>query len=242
MPPEEDAYGQEMWAYYNGERSFEIIERDDGYIDIGPETSVYFSSYEDWSPHEKKAMEFVKGRVLDIGCGAGRHSLYLQEKGFNVLGIDISPLAIKVCKLRGLRKAEVMAIEDLKFKPESFDTIIMMGNNFGLFGCFKKARRLLKRFHKMTSKNALIIAETRDPYKTKNPAHLEYHEFNRKRGRMSGQLRIRIRFRRYATRWFDYLMVSKDEMNEILKGTGWRVKEFIDSGGPSYIAIIEKEH
>jgi len=242
MPPEEDAYGQEMWAYYNGERSFEIIERDDGYIDIGPETSVYFSSYEDWSPHEKKAMEFVKGRVLDVGCGAGRHSLYLQEKGFNVLGIDISPLAIKVCKLRGLRKAEVMAIEDLKFKPESFDTIIMMGNNFGLFGCFKKARRLLKRFHKMTSKNALIIAETRDPYKTKNPAHLEYHEFNRKRGRMSGQLRIRIRFRRYATRWFDYLMVSKDEMNEILKGTGWRVKEFIDSGGPSYIAIIEKEH
>jgi len=242
MPPEEDAYGQEMWAYYNGERSFEIVERDDGYIDIGPETSVYFSSYEDWSPHEKKAMEFVKGRVLDIGCGAGRHSLYLQEKGFNVLGIDISPLAIKVCKLRGLRKAEVMAIEDLKFKPESFDTIIMMGNNFGLFGCFKKARRLLKRFHKMTSKNALIIAETRDPYKTKNPAHLEYHEFNRKRGRMSGQLRIRIRFRRYATRWFDYLMVSKDEMNEILKGTGWRVKEFIDSGGPSYIAIIEKEH
>ena len=242
MPPEEDAYGQEMWAYYNGERSFEIVERDDGYIDIGPETSVYFSSYEDWSPHEKKAMEFVKGRVLDVGCGAGRHSLYLQEKGFNVLGIDISPLAIKVCKLRGLRKAEVMAIEDLKFKPESFDTIIMMGNNFGLFGCFKKARRLLKRFHKMTSKNALIIAETRDPYKTKNPAHLEYHEFNRKRGRMSGQLRIRIRFRRYATRWFDYLMVSKDEMNEILKGTGWRVKEFIDSGGPSYIAIIEKEH
>ena len=242
MPPEEDAYGQEMWAYYNGERSFEIIERDDGYIDIGPETSVYFSSYEDWSPHEKKAMEFVKGRVLDVGCGAGRHSLYLQEKGFDVLGIDISPLAIKVCKLRGLRKAEVMAIEDLKFKPESFDTIIMMGNNFGLFGCFKKARRLLKRFHKMTSKNALIIAETRDPYKTKNPAHLEYHEFNRKRGRMSGQLRIRIRFRRYATRWFDYLMVSKDEMNEILKGTGWRVKEFIDSGGPSYIAIIEKEH
>ena len=242
MPPEEDAYGQEMWAYYNGERSFEIVERDDGYIDIGPETSVYFSSYEDWSPHEKKAMEFVKGRALDIGCGAGRHSLYLQEKGFNVLGIDISPLAIKVCKLRGLRKAEVMAIEDLKFKPESFDTIIMMGNNFGLFGCFKKARRLLKRFHKMTSKTALIIAETRDPYKTKNPAHLEYHEFNRKRGRMSGQLRIRIRFRRYATRWFDYLMVSKDEMNEILKGTGWRVKEFIDSGGPSYIAIIEKEH
>jgi len=240
MKPEEDAYGQEIWAYYKGEESFEILERDDGYFDaMSPK--VYFSSYEAWAPQEKRAMEFVKGRILDIGCGAGRHSLYLQEKGFDALGIDISPLAIEVCKLRGLKKAEVMSIEKVKFKPNSFDTILMMGNNFGLFGSFKKARRLLKRFHKMTSKNALIIADTRDPYKTENPAHLEYQEFNRKRGRMSGQVRIRIRFKKYVTRWFDYLMVSKEEMKEMLRGTRWEVKEFIDSGDSSYIAIIEKE-
>jgi len=185
-------------------------------------------------------MEFVKGRVLDIGCGAGRHSLYLQEKGFDVLGIDISPLAIKVCKLRGLKKAEVMSIEEVNFKPDSFDTIIMMGNNFGLFGSCKEARKLLERFHEMTSEGTLIIADTRNPYKTDNPAHLEYQEFNRKRGRMSGQLRLRIRFRKYAGQWFDYLIVSKEEMKEILKGTGWKIKEFIESDNSQYIAIIEK--
>jgi len=186
-------------------------------------------------------MEFARGRILDIGCGAARHSLYLQEKGFDVLGIDVSPLAVRVCRLRGLKKAEVMSIEDVDFKPDSFETILVMGNNFGLFGGFEKARRLLKRFHKMTSRNALIIAETRDPYKTDNPAHLEYQELNRKRGRMSGQLRIRIRFRKYATRWFDYLIVSKAEMKEILKGTGWKVKGFIDSGDSGYVALIDKE-
>jgi len=220
--PEEDAYGQEIWACYNGERSYELVERDDGNIDIGPETKMYFSSFEEWWPIEKKAMEFVKGRVLDIGCGAGRHSIYLQEKGHDVTGIDKSPLAIKVCKLRGLKKAEVTPIEEAKFKPNSFDTIIMMGNNFGLFGSFKKAQILLRRFYKMTSKDALIIATTRDPYKTNNPFHLEYQEFNRKRGRMSGQLRIRIRYRKYATKWFDYLIVSKEEMNGILRNTGWK--------------------
>ena len=240
MKPEEDAYGQQVWAYYNSKESFEIIERDDGYIDaMGPKG--YFSEYKDWSLSEQEAMEFVTGRVLDIGCGAGRHSLYLQEKGFDVLGIDISPLAIKVCKLRGLKKAEVMSIEEVNFKPNSFDTILMMGNNFGLFGSFKKARRLLKRFHKMTSQNALIVAATRDPYKTENPAHLEYHKFNKKRGRMCGQVRIRVRFQKYATKWFDYLMVSKEEMREILKATGWKVKKFIDSGDPNYTAILEKE-
>jgi len=217
MRPEEDAYGQEIWAHYNGEGSFELVERDDGYIDTGPETRVYFSSYEEWAPQEKKAMEFVNGRILDIGCGAGRHSLYLQKKGFDVLGIDVSPLAIKVCMLRGLKKTKNISIDEVSFKPNSFDTIIMMGNNFGLLGSSIKAKRLLRRFHKMTSKSALIIADTIDPYKTKNPFHLEYQEFNRKRGRMSGQLRIRVRYKKYATKWFDYLIVSKDEMKEILR-------------------------
>jgi hypothetical protein len=92
----------------------------------------------------------------------------------------------------------------------------------------------------MTSEGALILAHTRDPYKTDNPAHLEYQEFNRKRGRMSGQLRIRIRFRKYTGQWFDYLMVSKEEMQNILKGTRWKVEEFIDSENSQYIAIIEK--
>jgi len=240
LKPEQDAYGQEIWAYYKGRDSFEIIERDDGYFDAYSGPKIYFSEYEAWPIHEKRAMESVKGRVLDIGCGAGRHSLYLQKKGFDVLGIDNSTLATKVSKLRGLKKAKVMSIEDLDFKPNSFDTIIMMGNNFGLFGSFKKARRLLKKFHKMTSKNAIIIAETRDPYKTDNPAHLEYQVFNWKRGRMSGQLRIRVRFEKFATKWFDYLIVSKEEMQEILRGTGWKIRQFIDSEDSNYIAIIEK--
>ncbi len=201
---------------------------------------MYFSEYEDWNPVEKRAMELVKGRVLDIGCGAGRHSLYLQKRGFDVLGIDNSPLAIKVCKLRGLKRAKVIPIEDVDFEPNSFDTVIMMGNNFGLFGDFEKARRLLRRFRRMTSEDALIIADTRDPYDTENPAHLEYHRLNKEKGRMGGQIRIRIRFRKYVGRWFDYLMVSKEEMKEILKRTGWKVKEFIDSGGSEYVAALKK--
>jgi len=73
-----------------------------------------------------------------------------------------------------------MSIEELDFKPNSSDSILMMGNNFSLFGSFQKAQRLLKSFHRLTSKKAFIIAETRDPYKTDNLSYLEYYEFNRK--------------------------------------------------------------
>jgi 2-polyprenyl-3-methyl-5-hydroxy-6-metoxy-1,4-benzoquinol methylase len=162
-----------MWACYRGEEASEIVERDDGFFNASPKgPAIYFSEYKDWDLIDRKAMELVKGRVLDIGCGAGRHSLYLQKMGLNVLGIDSSPLAIKICKLRGLKRARVMSIEELNFKPNSFDTVIMLGSNFGLFGSFEKAKRLLKKLHKMTSRNGLIVASTRDTYKTDNPDHL----------------------------------------------------------------------
>ena len=235
----EDVFGQMLWAYYKEEKGFEVFERNDGYIYVDS-PKVYFSEFKDWTLHQKLAMKFVKGRVLDVGCGVGRHSLYLQKKGFDVLGIDASPLAIKICQLRGVRKALVMPIEKIDFKPNSFTTFLMMGNNFSLFGSFKKARKLLKRFDKMTTESAVIIAETIDPYKKDNPKSQKYYEFNRARGRMSGQLRVRIRFENYVSKWFDWLKVSKREMKEILNGTNWQVKEFIDSEDLQYVAIIEK--
>ncbi|MCK4418111.1 MAG: class I SAM-dependent methyltransferase [Candidatus Latescibacteria bacterium] len=237
----QDAFGHEIYDYFTNKGGYEIVERDDGFFDISGGPKPYLADYNDWPSHQKKAMRYVRGKVLDIGCGAGRHSLYLQKKGFDVLGLDISPLAVEVCKLRGLKKVKVMSISEISSKLGTFNTILILGNNFGLFGSFERAKRLLKRFYKITSEKGRIIAESNDPYKTDIPEHLEYQQLNRQRGRMPGQLKIKVRYKKYATPWFDYLLVSKEEMAEILNGTGWKVKKFINSEGSVYIAIIEKE-
>ena len=242
VKPENDAYGQENLAHLLGRESFEVVERDDGFVGLSGGPRTYFSKYRAWPLIEKKAIKFAKGRILDVGCGAGRVSLFLQQKGFDATGIDNSPTAVEVSKRRGLKKAMALPIEDIgTFKPDSFDTIIMFGNNFGLFGSHQKAKRLLKRMHNITSKDAVILAESLDPYNTKDPVHLAYHKLNRERGRMGGQLRIRIRFRNFVGSWFDYLLVSRSELKEVLRGTGWRVKKFMGSRRPLYIAVIEKE-
>ena len=241
----QDAFGRAMYDYFSSgmknRHISEVIERDDGYVEASTGPAAYFTEYRRWPPEEKKALRYARGRVLDIGCGAGRHSLYLQGKGLDVVGIDNSPLAIEVCKRRGLKDARLLSINKISSKLGVFDTVIMMGNNFGLFGGYEGAKRLLKKLSRITSEKGRIIAVTTDVYKTDNPAHLKYHETNRKRGRMSGQLRLRVRYLQCTTPWFDYLMVSKEEMEVILNGTDWKINRYIDSAGAYYIAVIDKK-
>jgi SAM-dependent methyltransferase len=239
---EQDAFGHAVWDHYHGTNAFEIIERSDGLFAISSGPAAYLRDPSYWAPHERASLErHAHGRVLDIGCNAGRHALYLQQQGLDVLGVDVSPLAIAVAKDRGLENAQVLSIDELAAGLGMFETILMLGNNFGLFASPAKARRLLRRFKTLTRPGATLIAESLNVYETRDPDHLAYLAANRKRGRMSGQIRMRARYKRYVTPWFDYLMVSPAEMEALLEGAGWRVvKQYQPPGSRLYTAIIER--
>ncbi len=237
----EDAQGHAIWDFYRNGSGYEIFETDNGFIMAGGGPSEYFADYDSWPVYEKRAIRYSRGRILDIGCGPGRCLLYLKNKGHDVTGIDNSPLIVKVCQKRGLKKVYVRPITRINRDLGIFDTAIMFGNNFGLFGSFKRARWLLRKMYQMTSEKARLIVESRDPYNTDIPEHFEYHKYNRKRGRMGGQLRLRVRYKTFISPWFDYLLVSPDEMRQILDGTGWAIKHLYPSPRSIYTAVIEKE-
>lgn len=238
-----DVYGEQLWSYYQtGHPKYEIIERDDGFISVARSGArLYFAPYRQWPAFEREALRHARGRVLDVGCGAARHSLYLQGKGLDVTGIDSSPLSVRVARLRGLRKARVLPIEDIgTFAPDSFDTVLMMGNNFGLFGTLTKARRLLRQLHRITAADAAIIAGTTDTRGVTDPADRAYLAWNRRRGRLPGQVRIRVRYRNLVGSWFDYLLVSRRELATILEGTGWKAERFFGAEEGSYAMMLAK--
>ncbi|MFC7176121.1 class I SAM-dependent methyltransferase [Halosegnis marinus] len=239
----EDAYGAVVRDHHAGEEPVEIIERDDGWIGVSAGAGLYFAEYEDWSGHERAGIDRAEGRVLDVGCGAGRVGLYLQDRGHEVVGIDVSPGAVEVSRDRGL-DARGLDAADARDLDGEFDTVVMYGNNFGLVGTRATAPRILGGLAAVTSDDARILAATRDPYATDEPAHTEYHDFNRERGRLGGALRIRTRYGRRATPWFDYLMVSPAEMREVLAPTAWELHEVVEpnalDGSGGYVADVRK--
>jgi len=240
LRPEQDAYGLLVSDHLRGVDVVEVVERDDGYIDTSSGPLAYFAPFSEWPAHQREATRHLRGPVLDIGCGAGRVSLYAQERGLEVVATDVSPLAIETCRTRGVRCAEVVPITRLSRALGVFATLVMYGNNWGLMGRPGRARWLLRRFRGFTEPGALIIAESRDPYGTHNPADIEYQRRNRERGRMSGQIRLRVRYRNARTPWFDYLLVSPDEMASIVSGTGWEIRELVMSDGPDYAVVIAR--
>jgi SAM-dependent methyltransferase len=91
-----------MLDHLHGLEAWEIVEREDGFFSIGAGPELYFASHGEWRQVEREAISRARGRVLDVGCGAGRMMLHLREQGVPVTGIDISPAAIEACRRQGL--------------------------------------------------------------------------------------------------------------------------------------------
>lgn len=233
----DDAFGQMVWDYYQRKPSFEAIEMDTGFLTaISPGPEWYFEDYEEWNRMEQKAIDKAEGKVLDIGCGAGRHSLYLQENGHEVLATDISPLALKTSRERGVKRTKNLDFNNVDKLDEEFDTVLMLGNNFGLVGSTENARNFLNKLERATTEKAKLIAEAEPRQSKDQDKHHETEEG-------LYYIKMRYRYKEHKGSFHRQLYVSQKELEEILKTTAWSIEETIeDSDSATYAAVITKEN
>ena len=110
---------------------------------------------------EQKALQLAKGKVLDVGAGAGSHSLYLQnERNLDTTAIDISANAIKSCQLRGVKKAFVQDI--LTLENEKYDSILLLMNGTGIFGTLKNTPKFLQKLKSLLNPGGQILIDSSD--------------------------------------------------------------------------------
>jgi SAM-dependent methyltransferase len=131
-------------------------------ISEGDEMEVVylFRNYNQMPKIEQKALQLSKGKILDVGCGAGSHSLYLQEKGFDVTAIDISENAIRTCQLRSVKNAKVQNILDIS--DEKFDTILLLMNGTGIFETLSKTSTYFQKLKSLLNTNGQILIDSSD--------------------------------------------------------------------------------
>ncbi|NUY82618.1 class I SAM-dependent methyltransferase [Flavobacterium sp. MAH-1] len=156
-----DLFGKAILDYQTQNSPEDLITETD--ISEADEMSVawLFRTYKQMPKIEKKALDLAKGKVLDVGCGAGSHSLYLQnDRKLEVVSIDISANAIKACELRGLKDARVLDVLDLE--TQKFDTIILLMNGTGIFGRLQDTSKYLQKLKSLLNPNGQILLDSSD--------------------------------------------------------------------------------
>jgi len=165
-----DAFGCALSDMQAGRPVAIFAERDDGLVEV--DSGDYLSG---WSEHDTWALERAHGRVLDMGAGAGRASLVAQERGQEVVALDVSPGAVEVCRRRGLKQVFCGTVAELAAAgPAPFDSVLMLGNNLGLLGSPQRAQHVLAALGGVLRPVGIIVGACIDPYQTREPVHLAY--------------------------------------------------------------------
>ena len=155
-----DILGKALLDYQNGNHFEDIVT----FSSLDEKDSIplpyLFRAYSDMPLLEQKALELCKGDILDIGCGAGSHSLYLQQKGFAVTALDSSEGSVQTCRLRGVKSIEHHDIHD--FSKGKFDTLLMLMNGIGIVGQLHKLGDFFNHLKNLLKPGGQILLDSSD--------------------------------------------------------------------------------
>ncbi|MCD4683997.1 MAG: class I SAM-dependent methyltransferase, partial [Bacteroidales bacterium] len=155
-----DPYEKALWDYFKEkEKTFLVIHSNKGDDETVP-VKYFFRTFDEMPDIEKKALTLCYGKVLDIGAGSGCHSLFLQDKMFDVTALDFRLGLTNLMKERGLKK--VICEDIFKYQSEKFDTLLMLMNGIGLVGDLKGLSRFLKHSRNLLNKGGQILLDSSD--------------------------------------------------------------------------------
>ena len=176
---------------------------------------VYFRTADDMPELEWQALRHCRGRVLDIGAGAGSHALFLQQSGMNVTALDISPKAAKVIQARGVQNVLHENFFELKAYTK-YDTLLLLMNGIGLAGTLDGLHNFFQKARKLLRPGGQLIFDSSDIaylYKGRPP----------KTGPYYGEVLYQYEYLRQRSDWFHWLFIDKKTLTTIAQKEGWRV-------------------
>ncbi len=232
-------FGLAIKDYYAGDtRATVKISRDDGEVNDLAIASFFRSPTA--IPLDKAALEACCGRVLDVGAGVGIHSLYLQEKGFSVCAMDISPEACEVMRERGVKEVYCASFAD--FTAGLFDTLLILGRSIGMVEDLSGLDDFLKRARRLVKRRGQILLNSLDVSQTPNPQHLAYHRANRQAGRYIGEVKMQLEYQGVKAPVTGYLHVDAATLAGHAEKAGWLCNILVQEEDGNYLAQLTRKN
>lgn len=198
--------------------------------------TTLFRTYNSMPEIERKALDLANGRVLDVGAGAGCHSLVLQERGVDVTAIDISPLSVETMKERGVKK---VLEQDFFTLEGQYDTILMLMNGIGIVGTLERLPEFFKQIDKILAPEGQVLCDSSDisyVFETEDgiiemPDDMVYY----------GEHSFQMQYKDTIGEPFDWLYIDADTLKEKAVRNGYAVEVVAEGEHYDYLARITKK-
>ena len=214
-----------------------IVHSDYGGVETLP-VEIFFRQYQDLPELERYALDICRGRVLDVGAGAGCHSLILQERGLEVTAADISGEAVNVMKERGLKS--VLQVDINKWEPtESFDTVLLLMNGIGLVENLEGLRRFLIQAGRMLEPGGQLLFDSTD-FTLFPEVFDSCTALQADRDRYFGEVEYRLEYRGQLSEPYRWLFVDQQTLAQYALESGW-LFQIIYEEEDQYLARLVKD-
>ncbi len=227
-PPSWAPHGAALRDFLAGDLDAEVIVRaEDGEEDRTP-ARVFFRGPEEFSALDEAALDLCRGRVLDVGAGAGCHSLVLQARGLAVRALDVSPEAVEVMRRRGVR--DVRCGDVFSFSGERFDTLLILMNGIGLVGTLDGLDRFLRDVPRLLAEGGQILLDSFDPGPADPERPQEY----------PGEMRFQLEYRGLRGAFYDFVFLDLETLRRHAECAGWNCESIWQEEEGHYLARLTR--
>lgn len=190
---------------------------------------IFFRTVEEMPEMELLALELCRGRILDIGAGAGSHALALQQQTKDVTALDISAMAVQIMKDRGVKSA--VAADIVSFQGDRYDTLLLLMNGIGLTGTVDGFKRFLHQAQSMLKDDGQLLFDSSD-------ISYLYEDATHPADRYFGEVAYQYEYEGQKGEWFNWLYLDADTLTRTAEACGWLCEILFDDGEDQYLAKL----
>lgn len=208
-----DIYGQALQDFFIGKRSNKLwLNNNYGQPEEMP-TEVFFRGEDEMPEAELLALQLCRGKILNIGAGAGSRALVLQQRGFEVTALEISPGAADVMQKRGIKAGVQQNIS--QYKNEKFDTLLLLMNGIGFTQNLFGLERFLQHVKQLLLPGGQLVFDSSD-------IMYLYEDFSLPKTNYYGEIQYQYEYKNQQGNWFNWLYIDRKTLLKTVFKNGWR--------------------